>query len=75
MLERQRHRLIGFDTGDADEFGPKLRSDRPMMWVNETRHLTPLAASGGMKQSGIGVENGADSLLEYTITQTVARRR
>lgn len=45
------------------------------VWVNEVQHLTPLAAFGGMKQSGIGVEGGVEGLLEYTATQTITRRR
>lgn len=45
------------------------------VWVNETQHLTPLAAFGGMKQSGMGVEGGIEGLLEYTSAQTVTRRR
>ena len=45
------------------------------VWVNEAQHLTPLAAFGGMKQSGIGVENGSEGLLEYTTAQTITRRR
>ena len=45
------------------------------IWVNETQHLTPLAAFGGMKQSGIGVEGGVEGLLEYTNAQTITRRR
>lgn len=45
------------------------------VWVNEAKHLTPLTAFGGMKQSGVGVENGADCLLEYTSVQPIARRR
>ena len=45
------------------------------VWINETQHLTPFAAFGGMKQSGIGVEGGQEGLLEYTQPQTITRRR
>jgi aldehyde dehydrogenase (NAD+) len=45
------------------------------VWVNETQYLTPFAAFGGMKQSGVGVEGGTEGLLEYTNTQTIVRRR
>ena len=45
------------------------------VWINETQHLTPLAAFGGMKQSGLGVEGGAEGLMEYTNAQTITRRR
>ncbi|MDB5676742.1 MAG: aldehyde dehydrogenase [Sphingomonas bacterium] len=45
------------------------------VWINETQHLTPMAAFGGMKQSGVGVEGGVEGLLEYTNAQTIVRRR
>jgi aldehyde dehydrogenase (NAD+) len=45
------------------------------VWINETQHLTPLAAFGGMKQSGVGVEGGVEGLLEYTNAQTIVRRK
>lgn len=45
------------------------------VWVNETQHLSPAAAFGGMKQSGVGVEGGLAGLLEYTSCQTIVRRR
>ena len=45
------------------------------VWINETQHLTPLAAFGGMKQSGLGVEGGFEGLMEYTNAQTITRRR
>jgi aldehyde dehydrogenase (NAD+) len=45
------------------------------VWVNEVQHLSPLAAFGGMKQSGVGVEGGLEGLLEYTSTQTLTRKK
>ena len=45
------------------------------VWINETQHLTPLAPFAGHKQSGVGVENGTDGLLEYTNVQTVVVRK
>ena len=45
------------------------------VWINETQHLSPLASFAGMKQSGLGVENGIDGLLEYTNTQTIVVRK
>lgn len=45
------------------------------VWVNETRHLSPNGAFGGLKQSGLGVEGGVEGLLEYTHAQTLIRRR
>ena len=41
------------------------------VWINEIQHLTPLAAFGGHRQSGFGVENGVQGLLEYTNPQTI----
>ena len=41
------------------------------VWINESQHLSPLAAFGGQKQSGLGVEGALEGLLEYTNTQTV----
>ena len=45
------------------------------VWVNEVQHLTPFAAFAGHRQSGIGVENGVEGLLEYTNRQTISMRR
>ncbi|KEQ52399.1 aldehyde dehydrogenase family protein [Sphingobium chlorophenolicum] len=45
------------------------------IWVNETQHLSPAAAFGGMKQSGVGVEGGLEGLLEYTNAQTIVRKK
>lgn len=44
------------------------------VWINETRFLSPLSPFGGHKQSGIGIENGREGLLEYTNAQTVVVR-
>ncbi|MFM2273683.1 MAG: hypothetical protein RL702_2748 [Pseudomonadota bacterium] len=45
------------------------------VWVNETRHLSPLVPFAGHGQSGFGVENGLDGLLEFTIPKTITRKR
>ena len=45
------------------------------MWINEIHHTMPDAALAGHKQSGLGVENGLDGLLEYTVPQTVVLRK
>ena len=45
------------------------------VWINESQHLSPHAAFGGHKQSGIGVEGGQDGLLEFCQAQTVFMRR
>jgi aldehyde dehydrogenase (NAD+) len=49
------------------------RIDSGTVWVNSGQHLSPLAAFGGMKQSGVGVEGGLHGLLEYTNAQTIVR--
>jgi aldehyde dehydrogenase (NAD+) len=45
------------------------------VWVNETQHLSPLGAFGGIKQSGLGVEGGSEGLLEFTAAKTTYRRK
>lgn len=63
----------GSDEDKAFDIAQRIASGT--VWVNETQHLSPLAAFGGMKQSGLGVENGVDGLLEYTNAQTIVRKR
>ncbi len=41
------------------------------VWVNSYRAVGPMAPFGGFKASGMGRENGIESLLEYTETKTV----
>jgi acyl-CoA reductase-like NAD-dependent aldehyde dehydrogenase len=45
------------------------------VWINEIHYTMPNAALAGHKQSGLGVENGLDGLLEYTVPQTVILRK
>ncbi|BEV01726.1 aldehyde dehydrogenase family protein [Novosphingobium olei] len=61
------------DEEKAFELAQRIQSGT--VWVNETQHLSPLAAFGGMKQSGVGVEGGLEGLLEYTNAQTLVRRK
>ena len=35
---------------------PAYRDFPGTVWINESQHLSPLAAFGGQKQSGLGVE-------------------
>ena len=63
----------GTDEDQAMAIAERIASGT--VWVNETQHLTPFAAFGGMKQSGVGVEGGVEGLLEYTHAQTVVRRK
>lgn len=63
----------GRDEDKALDIAQRIASGT--VWVNETQHLSPTAAFGGMKQSGVGVEGGLEGLLEYTNAQTIVRRR
>jgi acyl-CoA reductase-like NAD-dependent aldehyde dehydrogenase len=48
-----------------------LRLEGGTAWVNEHGAIRPDASSGGVKQSGIGVEFGRYGLEEYTSIQTL----
>jgi aldehyde dehydrogenase (NAD+) len=63
----------GNDEDKAFEIAARIASGT--VWVNETQHLSPTAAFGGRKQSGVGVEGGVDGLMEYTAAQTLVRRK
>ncbi len=45
------------------------------IWINESQHLSPHAAFGGHKQSGVGVEGGMDGLMEFVQAQTIFLRK
>lgn len=69
---------LGASVWGRDEdaaFAVASRIQSGTVWVNETQHLTPTAAFGGMKQSGIGVEGGVDGLMEYTAAQTLVQKK
>jgi aldehyde dehydrogenase (NAD+) len=51
------------------------RLETGTVWINEGRNLSPRAAFAGHKQSGFGVENGIEGLLEYTVPQTISISR
>jgi acyl-CoA reductase-like NAD-dependent aldehyde dehydrogenase len=63
----------GKDEGRALAIAKQVASGT--VWINHTQHLSPNAAFGGMKQSGIGVEGGLEGLLEYTHTQTIVQAK
>lgn len=42
------------------------------VWINHIHALSPEVAFGGHKQSGVGVENSVEGLLEYTNTQSIS---
>lgn len=52
-----------------------LRLNTGTVWVNQIHTLKPGKPMAGHKQSGIGIENGADGLLEYTALRTVSSKR
>lgn len=57
--------------GDPDAawaLGQRIASGN--VWVNESRPLSPLVPFAGHGQSGFGVENGIEGLLEYTLPRT-----
>ena len=41
------------------------------VWINKHGTIQPNAPFGGIKQSGFGVEFGAEGLKEFTTVQTV----
>ena len=45
------------------------------VWIKEAQYVSPSATFGGHAQSGLGVENGLEGLLEYTNAQTISTRR
>lgn len=47
------------------------RMETGTVWINSAQGLSPFAAFAGHKQSGLGVENGPDGLLEFTTPQSV----
>lgn len=60
------------DISRAEEIAQRLQAGT--VWINESQHLSPHAAFGGWKQSGIGVEGGLEGLLEFTRAKTVFTR-
>ncbi len=51
-----------------------LRLNTGTVWVNQIHTIEPGKPMAGHKQSGIGIENGVDGLLEYTAPRTVSSR-
>ena len=69
---------LGASVWTADEakglaIGRRLQAGT--VWVNEIHTISPLKPMAGHKQSGLGVEQGEDGLLEYTVPQTVSLKR
>jgi acyl-CoA reductase-like NAD-dependent aldehyde dehydrogenase len=49
--------------------------DTGTVFINEPFYLSPFAAFGGHKQSGVGIENGLDGILSFTNPQTIMLKR
>lgn len=69
---------LGASVWTADEaqglaIGRRLQAGT--VWVNEIHTISPIKPMAGHKQSGLGVEQGEDGLLEYTLPQTVSLKR
>ncbi|WP_085026224.1 aldehyde dehydrogenase family protein [Ensifer aridi] len=45
------------------------------VWINEIHSFSPHATFSGHKQSGIGVENAIQGLLEFTNAQTIVTKK
>lgn len=56
------------DTDAAMRIAERMETGN--VWINEGLALSPFAAFGGRKQSGIGVENGIEGLMAYTEPKT-----
>jgi acyl-CoA reductase-like NAD-dependent aldehyde dehydrogenase len=59
----------GRDEQAAEAVARRIESG--VVWVNCIHVLSPHVAMGGMKESGLGVENGVQGLSHYCNTQTV----
>ncbi|KIF73073.1 aldehyde dehydrogenase [Streptomyces sp. 150FB] len=59
-------------SGDTDTaLAIARRLEAGTVWINEIQHLTPRVTFGGLKNSGIGSENGIEGLLAFTAPQTI----
>lgn len=69
---------LGGSVWTADEAkGTEIASqlETGTVWINEAQYIMPWTPFGGHKQSGAGVENGLDGLLEYTVPKTISIRK
>ncbi|CAE6419256.1 unnamed protein product [Rhizoctonia solani] len=60
----------GNDIARADRIAEKLEAGT--VWVNEIHMYGPWIPFGGLKQSGVGVENGLAGLASFTNYQTLS---
>ena len=61
------------DTEKATEMAARLETGSA--WVNQHFNLSPFLPFGGVKESGMGVENGPWGLAEFTSTQVLNARK
>ena len=47
------------------------RMDTGTVWINQNLQMTPSTPFGGHKQSGLGTENGAEGLSEFTSPKAI----
>lgn len=61
----------GTDLDKAAKVAARL--DAGTVWLNSGGTLDPAAPFGGLKQSGLGVENGPEGLEEFTNLKVIVR--
>lgn len=69
---RLEHHGVAGQQAWAD-LGHRGRPATGTVFINQTQNLSPFAAFGGHKKSGLGSEGGMEGLLEYTNPQTFIR--
>lgn len=57
------------DVAKATDMAARL--DTGSAWVNQHFDLSPMVPFGGVKESGMGVENGLDGMREFTTSQVL----
>lgn len=62
----------GRDEQAATDVGRRLEAG--VLWINCIHLLSPAVPMGGIKQSGLGVENGPEGLAHYCNLQTIVQR-
>lgn len=62
----------GRDEQAAADVGRRLEAG--VVWVNCIHQMSPAVPMGGVKQSGLGVENGSEGLAHYCNLQTIVQK-
>jgi acyl-CoA reductase-like NAD-dependent aldehyde dehydrogenase len=62
----------GRDEQAAADVGRRLEAG--VVWINCIHQMSPAIPMGGVKQSGLGVENGPEGLAHYCNLQTIVQR-